>query len=398
MNNYRRSHWALEVEDVSPPGLLQAMVQENLSVFGAEPVGPLGLRFCVLQRDLGPLRALLEVRGTRVLSCTPRGPGVLLRRLKHRKLALVLGLVLGVLLSAGSLFVWRIDLSGNVRIPDSVLQAALTELGAGIGSFWPGYDGEGLQTALLMELPELQWVGLRYGGGVLQVQVREKRPVPEPEPQTPRDLRAAFDGVVTAVRPLRGRAMIAVGDTVERGQVLLSGMTESRNNAPRQVAALGTVEARVWHTFTALQAAQVQKKQYTGRDFHRLSLNFWGNRVKFYLGSSFSPPTCDKITLDYHLRMDGVFTLPLGLTVETYREYEPVVYTRPKTQQEALARGALLDTLTAAMDGGRLLHADYAARAKDGVLAVTVTGECLQNIAVPAPIQMETEEMNHTSD
>jgi len=86
------------------------------------------------------------------------------------------------------------------------------------------------------------------------------------------DLIALRDGIVTSVNVKSGTAMVAPGDTVRRGQVLISGYERTSAESVRDVTALGSVRARSWVIGEADGSVSVQVRHYTGRRSVNVSL------------------------------------------------------------------------------------------------------------------------------
>ena len=80
-----------------------------------------------------------------------------------------------MLLAVSNLFVWRIDVTGNKTIPTGTVLRAMEESGAGIGTFWPSFDGEQLKTELLLRLKDVQWVAVNYGSGGVESLLNDRQ-------------------------------------------------------------------------------------------------------------------------------------------------------------------------------------------------------------------------------
>lgn len=400
MNNNRRSRWSLVVDDPSVPGLINAMTQENIVFFGLRCPSAITAEFQVLHKDIAAVKAILGKRGSTVRQCKPYGPHILCVRLFRRYWLWVNALLWTVVLLVSSLFVWRIEVDGNAEVSRGEILRAMDHLQAGIGSFWPRFDSEALQTQMLLDIPELQWVGINYGAGLVRVTVREREVAPEvTDNREPIDIIAKTDGIVSHISALQGQTKVTEGEAVEKGQLLISGFAESPTGTARKVHALGTVEARTNHTLSVKQPATVWQKVYTGKKSYKISLNFMGKRVNLYFGSSFSGATCDKITMDYHLCMDGVFALPVSLTVEEYVDYELQPRQISPEQQENAAKQALTEYVNTSLeDGEQVLHTDFAAMHRPEGVTVTMMAEVLEEIGEEVPLTQELEEEQIVGD
>ncbi len=384
-----KSGWELVIQTTAPERALNALWEAGVPFFGAVPLDGVTLGLRVPYGALERARSVLERQGCDLLRCRAYGLRPGLGRLRRRHALLVCGAVCAVLLAVSNLFVWRIDVQGNDTVPTGAVVRAMARAGAGIGSFWPGFDGEGLRTQLLVALPELQWAGVSYHSGVVTVTVREQRAAPEVvDHDEGTHIVAATEGVITGISAKLGQPAAAVGDRVEAGQLLISGAAQSTLGTARAVHALGSVEARTRRVLTVRRSAAVQAKGPVTGKAAKISLIFWGKSVNFYIGSSFSGGTCDKIIMDYRLCMEGVFQLPVQVVVQRY-EYRALQARQPGPEAgEAMARDTLMETLEQLV-AGEILTTDFASCSRDEVLTMTVRAECLEEIGEARPMGPE---------
>lgn len=386
-----RSRWELLVQDAAPAGLLNALNDAGVRFVCAEPLDAVTLRLEVAYEDIAAAREVLASRGSDLRICCPRGFRPRGWALLRRRVLLTAALCCFALLAASNLFVWRIEVSGVDETSVGTVLRAMENVGAGIGSFWPGIDGERVKNELLLELEGVQWVGISYHTGVIYVEVREQREIPGVvDHDDAVHITASRDGIITEITAKQGQCVVGVGDTVEQGQILISGAAKSPIGSTRAVHGIGTVRARTWQTLSAKQSATVTEKRYTGKTRKKIALKVAGKRINFSLGSSILRGTCDKIIMDYHLCMEDVFALPVALTVERTDEWEPVV--RELSVEERVSRGKhiLMETLKLQLgDEGRVVTADFAFQSRDVCTTVTLAAECIEEIGEETPLSAE---------
>lgn len=119
-------------------------------------------------------------------------------------------------------------------------------------------NGPALEEEVVRALPYVSWARLTFQGVLARLEVGEREfPPPPPPPSGPADVVAAKGGQLVYFLPLMGVAQVREGDTVEAGQVLISGLvpgrrvSEKETGPPRLVAARGVCLARV--TYRASQ-------------------------------------------------------------------------------------------------------------------------------------------------
>jgi hypothetical protein len=111
-------------------------------------------------------------------------------------------------------------------------------------------------------------------------------------------------------------------------------------------------------------------------------------RINFYKGSSICPEECDKIIESYTAAKTGWFTLPLTLEKITFQAYTLETQTVPEGQEELSQQ--LMDALQQAIGSdGEILSATFTASRREGVLSVTLHGQCQEQIATTVPLTEE---------
>lgn len=140
---------------------------------------------------------------------------------------------------------------------------------------------DALREGLLLHLPGLSHVSLRFAGSMLEVEcqlVREGE-VARKEGEGG-NLVAQRDGIVTKIVVSSGTPQVDVGDAVYAGQVLISGEERTSKGETRTVAAQGQVTARVWAQGSARASLYRETTQETGRKRTRVTLHTpWFTRV-----------------------------------------------------------------------------------------------------------------------
>lgn len=133
-----------------------------------------------------------------------------------------------LLLYALSLFVWDIEFEGNrMYTYDTLLRFCESEE-IRYGMRKSKIDCDVLEEALRTEFPEITWVSARVSGTRLLVKIKENEVLSEipQKDDSPCDIIAQKDGVITSMIVRRGVPKVSIGDQVEKGQVLVSGTLE----------------------------------------------------------------------------------------------------------------------------------------------------------------------------
>lgn len=189
---------------------------------------------------------------------------------------LIGALLFYVLLQALSAHIWFVDVTGQVGLPGERIKAVARQYGLRPGVSKDGVDVRTVERQLLLNISEIAWVGVNLTGTRAIIEVVEKTP-PKQEDRSPADIVAAKTGVITEIIAMTGQPVVNQGDTVKKGQRLISGaIVESMPPVapgqpaslvapPRLVRANGIVKARVWYESYGEAALVKNVYERTGR-------------------------------------------------------------------------------------------------------------------------------------
>lgn len=348
---------------------------------------------CTLSRgDYPVLRRAVEGMGCELRVERGRGAPYFLGRFRRRHVLLA-GLTLCAgLLFLGSFFIWDFTIEGETEVSREEILRALKKCGVTYGTFGLNLDGEDIRNHALLELPELSYIAVNVSGCQAHVQVRQRIPAPKlADKWTPANLVARRDGLVLKVNALEGVKTVLPGMTVEKGELLISGVREVEPFGARVVAGMGSVTARTWYTLETKLPLKARKKSDTGKTKRCFSLIFGTHRVKFFRNSSIAEESCDRIRSRHQLSLLGM-TLPITVEEELCRYYESTAEECTAEVRQAQAEAVLNAYLrTLLPEGGEVRSALCRSRRSGDVLTVTLTAECVEEIGETVPILTELE-------
>jgi len=256
---------------------------------------------------------------------------------KYRKRAgLVAGTALGLfMMFVSSLFAWEINVTGNGSVSDAAILCALERMGVYVGAFIPDIDVSGVNGRLVCELPELSSANLHIDGTSLCVDVIERvRPPVKIDVSGVYDVIAAEDGVVRSLEIYSGRAAVAVGDTVVKGQVLVNGVYTAGEDPSVDIAthARAAVRAEYIKSFVYSVPLDFAERRYTGRTDEKTVIYVLGRPYKLFMGEPYVYEHFDAAAVTESV---SVFSLKLPVTKTTLRVSEYVYDVRRIGVEEA---------------------------------------------------------------
>lgn len=387
--NYARGWVRLAACGPFPERLLNLCAQRGVTFWGVEWLDGQTLRLTLLRRDMGKLEELALRAGCSVEIEHKAGLPAFLARFR-RRYAFLVGLSVSVLaVCLLSNFVLTIDITGNERVPDAVILSRMRRLGLRTGVYGPDLDTKQIALDTQLALEDLAWVSVNRYGTRVQVVVRERVEPPDLlQEEGVSDIVAGAGGLVTRVDAVEGQAKVKAGDMVAAGDVLISGTVtmegpQYSDVPPRYlyVRAAGSVWARTWRTVTAGIPLAATVKEYTGADKTRWSLTIFERRINFYGNGSISWDKYDKISKTYTAVLPGGQRLPFFLTRETLRGWQSAQVQVDTAAAQELLEARLRQRLEQMVgEDGRVVVVDWSVRIADGLLTVTATAECEEQI------------------
>ena len=135
-------------------------------------------------------------------------------------------------------FIWEIDWSGNRRYTESELNHYLQTLQIEEGIPKKRISCARLEEELRESFEDITWVSVRLHGTRLFIRLRESE-VPvrqEVESGETCDLAAVSDARITSVVVRSGIPLVQAGDTVEKGQLLVSGTVPITDDGGEEIS------------------------------------------------------------------------------------------------------------------------------------------------------------------
>ena len=231
------------------------------------------ISMCLSLKDFFSIRPLVRKSRTRVTVSERCGLPFFMIIVGKRK-AFVIGLLMAVLfwmLSNG--FVWDIRLGGNYSVSEDMFRSFLKTEGVTVGMKRRDLDIETLEKQIRRSFPQVTWASARLDGIRLSIEIKENDVLMEPETpeeETGADLVSPVEGRILSMIVREGIPMCKIGDTVQAGDVLVSGKVPVKNDdgTIRRVMLVDSSAAiELEHTIFYEEHLPYSciKKQYTGR-------------------------------------------------------------------------------------------------------------------------------------
>lgn len=223
------------------------------------------------------------------------------------------GLMLLLILSN---FVWSISVQGTKNVSDTKLLEILAESGVETGAYKDKLDVQKIERNALLKVDEIGWMSINITGSLVSVEVKEKAQKPQiDEILNPCNIKAKSDGVITKINAKNGETVVKIGSGVTKGDLLVSGTTQTKLETTRYVHAKAEVFADV---NSAKELSIAKKYNYFSltenkTDRRRLQFLWWD----FPFSVSFNSYENSAYTHSSKNLCVNNVVLPLGIKTET---------------------------------------------------------------------------------
>ena len=295
-----------------------------------------GMTMKAAGNSLSLLQACAEKTGCTLEVLSYGGLPVFLGRFRRRQVWTAGLLCFAAGLYLLSSFVWVVRIEGNERLSQEELLSACKEMGLRPGAWKRRVDTQAVTNGLLEDFADISWVSVGIHGTDATIKLAETiEKVEMIDQETPCDIVAAADGVILQITAERGTPLVAAGDVVKKGDVLISSALtiglEGEEQHTEYTAAEGTVTARIWRRLTEELPLQYEETVYSGEEKENHSLLVSGKELDILHPDS--DKQWEKETLSEKTLGLGDVKLPLSWRKERWKAYETVQKTR--TEEEA---------------------------------------------------------------
>ncbi|MCM1254019.1 MAG: sporulation protein YqfD [Clostridium sp.] len=300
------------------------------------------------------LKTLLRKTGTRASVLQRHGLPFFVPKIKRRKIFVAGFLICILFWLLTARYIWDIKIEGNYSLTEDVLMDYLESRGVHTAMKKSGLQIEELEMDLREEYDMITWASLKVDGTTLIIQIRENEmpnydylgqskenaAMPDEEMKSGKDIIATKDGVIVYMITRKGVPQAAVGDTVEKGQILVSGAVPVYNDDTsirlyQYYEADADIMISYEKSFSVKKDTVYQDKEYSGREKKILSLGFRDKEWNLSLG---------KVDYEtYDLRgekkqvqlLDHLF-LPVYYGTKQAKEYRVVKKTHTEEEMQSI--------------------------------------------------------------
>lgn len=235
MIRYIKGYLLIRVEGYSPERFLNACSHRGIELWGLRSAGGAYEMYMTL-KDFRKIKALSKKTGTKVRVRRRYGLPFFLHRYRRRKLFFAGAFLAVCLVYILTLFIWEIDIRGNLRRTDEALLSFLRSRDVYCGMTAGSVDCDQIADDLRGAYADLVWVSASVHGTRLVIQVKENEHLSAQTGGKARetegtDLAATQDCTILSIVTRQGTPLVHEGDQVKKGDLLVNGRLDLKNDA-----------------------------------------------------------------------------------------------------------------------------------------------------------------------
>lgn len=182
---------------------------------------------------------------------------------------------------------------------------------------------------------------------------------------------------------LEGKQLVYAGDTVVKGDILVSALMDSETGDDRYVRAMAIVEADTWYEISA-QTPLYEERKVEKQERTAIFRSHREKRINFYSDSRNDSISCDKINKLRYISLGKAFVLPIGFASQRTAEYETETTQIDVNEAAERLKSTLIKELERRTDGGEIISVNFSVLQDEALLTVTLRAQCRENIAKEA--------------
>ena len=302
---------------------------------------------------------------------------------------LILGSFIGLfLIFFSQLFIWEVTISGNHKIDEKVITAALEEYGIKRGAFIPKLDLIKAEELFLMENRDVSSLSVNLRGTYARVALLERTYPPDiTDTSIYYNIVASHDGIIIRVEAVDGSPEVMAGDAVIQGQLLINAFMPSGPHTYRLTRARGRVFAEVKENVTISIPLEQTEKLYTGKSRSVSSVKVLGNFIPLLSSDTVPFEYYDVQVTQKEQKIVGILKTPVEITSAVYTEYRINRYTLSEDAARIRAEEAFAQLLARIEDEIVSHSFEGHLDAENNAYILTASVVVIKDIAIESPIR-----------
>lgn len=290
-----KGYLRIKVIGYSPERFINTCSFHNIYIWNITPCFN-SYEMNIYASDFKKLKSIIRKTGTKVCIINKYGFPFFLIRNQKRKVFLSGFLISIFLISWFSTYTWKINFIGNQRYSDAILLEFLNQKGIHSGMKRNDIECSQIVKDIRKKYKDIVWVSASIEGCKLKIRIKENENIQfntleknSSDYKNGTDLVASENGVIKQIITRSGTPLVKEGDSVEKGDILVSGMIPIYNDSGEitdyrlEQSDADIIEEYKIDYFDSISLTKEVKKYY---DLDSKSFYFHIRDYFFFIGSS----------------------------------------------------------------------------------------------------------------
>ncbi len=274
-------------------------------------------------------------------------------------------------------YVWNIEITGQRSHTSEELLEYVETINVFTGMKTGSVNGDAIEKSIRNEYDDISWVSVELRGCNIYIRIMEADTMESVsnEDKEYSSIVASSDGTVSEIITRTGTPLVKPGDTVTKGQVLVSGTVDIHDDSgtvikKKPVYADADVMINTQYDYNDIFSVIYEDKYRTGRSMNEYSITFKDDTVflKNMLNKFETYEKYDIINEYVNLYLIGDLFKDLHICKKTLYEYETVYKTYSNDEACIRARNNLKKFLNKLYDNGVIVNnKNVIVSIKDGI-------------------------------
>lgn len=377
--NFCKGYSEIQVEGYFVERFVNLCLIRNIKIWDIKKVTEGTIKLKIDEKNLKEIEELLKITYSKMKIVRKEGIPKIKKLYRKRYGFILISVLSYMVVSIFSLFIWDIEIIGNKNIKTAEIYELLANEGLKTGVLKEKVDYKTLKNNVYINRNDILWIGINTKGVKVTVEILERLEV-ETKEEIPCNIIADKDGIVEKISVRKGTKKVEVGDSVCKGDILVSGIMESEHSESIMVTADADVKIKTWYTDkiavpyerTALTLSGSEEKKHKLK-IGKCTINLTNNSTNF--------EKYDTINTVKKLRLFGNFELPIELQTTEYQELVTSNIKYTKEQAETVAKEEVYKSILKTIPKEtEIINSEYKVFQGDNEIVVRVIVEGMENI------------------
>ena len=390
--HFVKGYVIINVSGLNIERFLYMCAKRSIGIFNIGKRIDKGVNICINLSDFKKIRPVVYKSKVRICILKKCGLPFFINKAKKRRALIVGMLVLSVLCFVSSEFIWSIEVNSEDETVTKELLEAIDIAGVKIGAYKPMLpDGEKIKSIIMNNTDNIVWAWVYIKGTKACVNFKEGIPAPDVvDWSVPCDIVAMRDGIIKEIVEKNGEARVEVGDTVQKGELLIAGTLSMPDSTYKTVHSIGDIYARVWHEKSGEYKLHINNDIKTGKKKDFITLKLFSKCFDFFVSENvdFKEYSIDERLSELKLGKDNF--LGVGFYRKTYNEIEKEKVKISLEETLRIAQNDLEMRISKELMPGSVLSDKKIVyeQIDDATIKVTMTMEFIEQIGKKVPFNL----------